>query len=92
MAILSFFKGTVSKLDEYGPAPYGGQKLISPMQLLTPNGPIDLDMTDTWYPEVKVGDFVECDEGRGWFYNGRLVSYPDKGVIINGVLYKEPPR
>ena len=94
MSFLSAFKGTVTQLDEYGPGPDGGLWVgrISPLQLLTPHGLIDLDMTDTWYPKVKVGDLIECDEGSGWFYNGRLMSYPCNEVLINGVAYKETPR
>lgn len=91
MSFLSAFDGTVVKLAEYGPGKEGGHKLISHTQILTPNGTIDVDMTDFWYPEVKIGDHVECEVGGGWFYNGRLVSAPDEDVTINGILYKPGP-
>lgn len=83
------FKGTVVKVAEYGVSADGGDTLISPMQILTPNGVIDVNLTDSWYPEPKIGDLVECNQGSGYFVNGRLTSCADKEIVINGAIYKE---
>ena len=92
MSVSTFFKGTFLKDAEYGPGEGGGQWLLSTAKLLTPNGEIDVDLTDTWYPDIKVGDLVECETGSGYFRNGRLVSYANELIIINGIVYKEPKR
>ena len=92
MGILSSFKGRVVKEAVYHGCEKDGYTLVLHMQLLTPAGTIDVDLQDGWFPEVKVGDLVECDEGSGYFVNGRLVSYAEKEIIINGAVYKEPPN
>ncbi len=89
---LSAFKGTIIKEAEYHGSEQDGYTRVTPMQLLTPAGVIDVDFTDTWYPEVKVGDLVECDGGTGWFENGRLLSYAKDEVTINGAVYRESIR
>ncbi len=92
MTIASFFKGTFLKDAEFGPGEFSGNQLISHAKLLTPNGEIDVDLTDTWYPEIKIGDLVECDSGTGYFVNGRLVSHAEESIVINSIVYKEPKR
>ncbi len=90
MSVFSYFKGTITHDAVYHGSKEDGYQLISATQLLTSSGPMDVDLTDTWYPDVKVGDLIEC-EGAGYFANGRLVSYAEGEVTINGAVYKEPP-
>ena len=89
MSVYSSFKGTFIKEAEYGPSG-GGQLLISYAQVLTPNGPIDVELNNNWHPEIKIGDLVECDSGTGVFNNGRLLTYADTDIVINGIDYKAP--
>lgn len=88
-SFLSVFKGAVIKLAEYHTSRDGTSTLLSRMQILTPAGAIDVNLTDLWYPTLKVGDLVECEEGGGWFDDGRLISYAKGRMEVNGVRYKE---
>lgn len=90
MSILSVFDGTFVKQPEYKACLEGGSKIVSWAELRTSFGPMAVDLTDTWYPNIKIGDRVKCDEGQGYFHNGRLVSYACGQIVINGVEYKEP--
>jgi len=89
MGVYSAFKGTFIKEAEYGPSG-GGQFLISNAQVLTPNGPIDVELDQPWHPKIKIGDLVECDSGTGVFHNGRLLTYADTDIVINGIDYMAP--
>jgi hypothetical protein len=47
------------------------------------------DDEGSWFPFMKIGDEVECDEGWGWFESGQLVSNPRKEMTVNGIKYEE---
>lgn len=89
MSILSAFDGTFVKQPKYKTDPKGGSALVSWAELRTPFGPMAVDLTDSWYPQIKIGDRVKCEEGRGYFHNGKLVSYASGHIVINGAEYKE---
>ncbi|CAN5767310.1 hypothetical protein BH11PAT2_BH11PAT2_03550 [soil metagenome] len=74
-----WFEGTITNLDTPN----------NLTRIETNLGVMLADLTDTWFPRVKPGDKVECEEGGGYLRNGQWISYPDSTFTINGFLYRQ---